>query len=96
MRRGSEPPVRPEPRRPSSTARPDTLTKRSGLRDRPPTVFSIGSLYGLGVSDALCNRALCDEPGSGSVSRDGVSLSFAAAGEQDAESVVAEVAEPAA
>ena len=41
-------------------------------------------------------HALRDEPGSGSVSRDGVSLSRAAAGEQDAEPVVGQVAEPAA
>ena len=41
-------------------------------------------------------RALRVEPGSGSVSRDWVSLSGVAAGEQDAEAVVVEVAEPAA
>ena len=38
---------------------------------------------------------LRDEPGSGSVSRDRMSLSWAAAGEQDAVPVVVQVAEPA-
>ena len=38
-------------------------------------------------------KALRDEPGSGSVSRDGMSLSRAAGGEQDAEAVVGQVAE---
>jgi hypothetical protein len=42
------------------------------------------------------NRVIRDEPGSGSVSRDGVSLAWDAGGEQDAEAVVVQVAEAAA
>ena len=41
-------------------------------------------------------HALRDEPGSGSVSCDWVSLSWAAAGEQDSKAVVVQVAESAA